>query len=107
MVDERMGFRYVSVFCQDKFIPLWDAPSKPSTAPSGGSDRSITIDECPGCHRQHTFPPEELHLRESSWKLEIVLSANGGIELGSAGCARFSLSRIVDSDSRFRHESAQ
>jgi hypothetical protein len=71
MSDGRKGFRYLGVFCQDKFIPLWDAPSEPATIPSADSDRQFTIEECPGCHRQHTFLPEELHLRESGFKLEI------------------------------------
>jgi len=71
MFDEKKEFRYLGVFCQDKFIPLWDAPSEPSTGPPAHSDRSVTIDECPGCHRLHTFLPEELHFWESSWKLEV------------------------------------
>jgi hypothetical protein len=48
MSNENKGFRYSGVFCQDKFIPLWEAPPEPSTVPSAGSDQSITIDECPG-----------------------------------------------------------
>jgi hypothetical protein len=70
MSDDTESFRYLGVRCQDKLIPLWDTSSEPASVPAD-SDRPITIEQCPGCHREHTFLPEELRLWESPWRLEI------------------------------------
>ena len=61
-----MSYEYRGVDCSEIFIPLFNSPS-----PGGYSygvpvvelRRPVLIRDCPGCHKDHTFQPEELKLR--------------------------------------------
>ena len=60
-----MSYQYFGVFCSGQVIPLWNAP-----APSGPTagvpvmeiDKPLRLHDCPGCHKEHIFRPEELKL---------------------------------------------
>lgn len=61
-MNDEFTYRYLGVICQDKRIPLFeDITSVYAKAiPTVGLTEPLTFQDCPGCHRKHTFQPGEL-----------------------------------------------
>jgi hypothetical protein len=61
-MSNKVTYCYLGVICQDKRIPLFeDITSVYAKAiPTVGLTAPLTLKDCPGCHREHTFQPGEL-----------------------------------------------